>query len=99
MVDASDRANIKTSRYQQVGLQPYDGLITPEGRYYIAGLFGEDGMARLDLWHPEAGVTRILQDYGQGEEKCRSTKCRTLKAGRSRAIRPSFRRWDAMKCS
>lgn len=69
MVDASDRANIKTSRYQQVGLQPYDGLITPEGRYYIAGLFGEDGMARLDLWHPEAGVTRILQDYGQGEEK------------------------------
>ena len=52
-----------------IGQQPYDGLITPDGRYYMAGLFGEDGMAKLDLWHPEQGVQRILHGYGQGEEK------------------------------
>lgn len=51
------------------GKQPYDGLITPDGRYYIAGLFGEDGLALLDLWHPEQGTRRILGGYGRGEEK------------------------------
>lgn len=51
------------------GKQPYDGLITPDGRYYIAGLFGEDGLALLDLWHPEQGTRRILDGYGHGEEK------------------------------
>jgi len=44
-------------------------LITPDGRYYIAGLFGEDGMALLDLWNLDAGVKRILPHYGRGEAK------------------------------
>ncbi|MCE8021817.1 protein nirF [Halomonas sp. MCCC 1A11036] len=57
------------SKFRDVGSMPYDALITPNGRYYIAGLFGEDGMALLDLWHPESGVQRILPDYGQGEER------------------------------
>jgi len=57
------------TRFREVGKQPYDGLLTPDGRYYMAGLFGEDGMAMLDLWHPEQGVTRILSDYGRGETK------------------------------
>ena len=56
-------------RYKNIGRQPYDGLITPDGRYYIAGLFGEDGLAVLDLWHPEKGVKRILDDYGRGSKK------------------------------
>ncbi|MFH1803900.1 MAG: cytochrome D1 domain-containing protein [Pseudomonadota bacterium] len=55
--------------FENIGIQPYDALISPDGRYYIAGLFGEDGMALLDLWHPERGVTRILPDYGKGEER------------------------------
>ncbi len=53
----------------KAGKQPYDGLITPDGRHYIAGLFGEDGLALLDLWHPEKGIQRILNGYGQGSEK------------------------------
>lgn len=57
------------SKFTDVGRQPYDGLITPDGRYYIAGLFGEDGLALLDLWHPEKGVRRILDNYGRGEQK------------------------------
>ncbi|MDX5378666.1 MAG: protein nirF, partial [Halomonas sp.] len=56
-------------KHRDVGREPYDALITGNGRYYIAGLFGEDGMALLDLWHPENGVQRILPDYGRGEER------------------------------
>lgn len=56
-------------RFKDVGQQPYDALITADGRYYMAGLFGEDGMAQLDLWHPERGVKRILGHYGRGQEK------------------------------
>lgn len=57
------------TKFKGVGRLPYDGLITPDGRFYIAGLFGEDGMALLDLWHLEAGVQRILPHYGRGEKK------------------------------
>lgn len=53
----------------EAGESPYDALITPDGRYYIAGLFGEDGLSLLDLWNPEQGVTEILPDYGKGEQK------------------------------
>lgn len=57
------------SRFTDVGNQPYDALLTPDGRYYLAGLFGEDGMAKLDLWHPERGVERVLGNYGRGQQK------------------------------
>ncbi|MFW2438326.1 MAG: cytochrome D1 domain-containing protein [Arenicellales bacterium] len=57
------------TRFKGIGKQPYDGLITPDGRYYIAGLFGEDGLALLDLWHLEKGVKSILNDYGRGSKK------------------------------
>lgn len=57
------------SKFENIGRNPYDALITPDGRHYIAGLFGEDGLALLDLWHPEQGVRRILPHYGKGEEK------------------------------
>ena len=69
VADLSDRARPAITRYRDVGLNPYDALITPDGRYYIAGLFGEDGMALLDLWNPDQGVRRILPDYGKGEQK------------------------------
>src|SRR5690625_3005157 len=44
-------------------------MITSDGRFYVAGLFGEDGLALLDLWHPESGVKRILKDYGRQGQK------------------------------
>lgn len=56
-------------RFRNIGSQPYDALITPNGRFYIAGLFGEDGLALLDLWHPDNGVKRILDNYGRGTKK------------------------------
>ena len=66
--DFSDPRKPVTTRYP-AGLQPYDGLVTPEGRHYLAGLFGEDGIALLDLWQPEKGSRKILAGYGKGEEK------------------------------
>ena len=60
---------VQLTKFEDIGLFPYDALISPDGRYYIAGLFGEDGMALLDLWHVEKGVKHILKDYGKGEQK------------------------------
>jgi protein NirF len=68
IVDASDPKNPSTTRLAGVGKQPYDGFVTPDGRHYIAGLYGEDGLALVDLWHPELGARRVLQGYGRGEE-------------------------------
>ncbi|POA51516.1 MULTISPECIES: cytochrome D1 domain-containing protein [unclassified Pseudomonas] len=67
--DFSQGNTPRITRYTGIGQQPYDALITTDGRYYMAGLFGEDGMAQLDLWHPERGVKRVLGDYGRGQEK------------------------------
>ena len=64
----SDTTSPAIMRFEEIGSQPYDALITPDGRFYIAGLFGEDGLVLLDLWNPEKGVTRILGGYGRGEE-------------------------------
>jgi protein NirF len=52
-------------KFPGVGREPYDAMITADGRYYAAGLFGEDGVALLDLWHLDAGVRRVLDGYGK----------------------------------
>ncbi len=77
----ADLSNLKTdntggntskpriTKFKGIGKNPYDALITPDGRHYIVGLFGEDGMALLDLWNLDAGVKRILDGYGKGEKK------------------------------
>ena len=67
ITDLSDPAHPKTQRWP-AGKQPYDGLVTPDGRYFIAGLFGEDGLAMLDTWRPELGVKKILSGYGRGQD-------------------------------
>ncbi|MES9926341.1 MAG: cytochrome D1 domain-containing protein [Candidatus Thiodiazotropha endolucinida] len=69
MVDMSDQAKPIVRKFMDIGQQPYDALITPDGRYYIAGLYGEDGLALLDMWNLDKGPRRILADYGKGEQK------------------------------
>lgn len=60
---------MELTKFKDVGLFPYDALMSPDGRHYIAGLFGEDGMAMLDLWHPEKGTKKVLENYGKGDKK------------------------------
>jgi protein NirF len=68
VVDLHDVKAPKIQKFK-AGKEPYDALISPDGRYYIAGLFGEEGLALLDLWDLGAGVKRILPAYAKGDEK------------------------------
>jgi protein NirF len=98
LVDAANPHAPVVSKFA-AGLQPYDGLVTPDGRWYVAGLYGEDGYALLDLWHPEKGVRRVLQNYRQGEEKLPVYKMPHLRgwavAGR-RAFVPAIGRHEVL---
>ncbi len=69
IIDMKDPSHPEIQRFDDVGKLPYDALITPDGRYYIAGLFGQDGLSLIDLWHPEQGSRMILPNYGRGEKK------------------------------
>lgn len=69
IADLRDPRQPKLTKFTNTGRNPYDALITTDGRFYLAGLYGEDGLALIDLWHPEAGLKRILSDYGPGDTK------------------------------
>ncbi len=69
MDSKSNKPEAQIKKYKNIGKAPYDALISSNGRYYIAGLFGEDGLSLLDLWHPEKGTTKILSHYGKGQKK------------------------------
>jgi len=69
MTTMTDDQPPSVTRFEDIGREPYDALIDPSGRYYVAGLFGDEGLALLDLWHPERGVERILEGYRQGDER------------------------------
>lgn len=66
---SEDPRHPKLTKFTHIGAQPYDALVSPDGRWYVAGLYGENGIAVLDTWNMEAGVKRVLPDYGRGEEK------------------------------
>ncbi len=68
ITDLSRPGAPRITRFEGIGRQPYDALVTPDGRHYIAGLFGEDGLAMIDLWEREPRVRRILAGYGRGEQ-------------------------------
>jgi len=65
LIDAAEPREPAVRRYHNIGHMPYDAFVTPDGRTYVAGLFGEDGMAMLDLWHADAGVKRIDAGFSQ----------------------------------
>lgn len=69
LIDVNMPRSPSIDKFKNIGKQPYDALLTPDGRYYIAGLFAEPGLALLDLWSPESGVKRILPDYGKNDAK------------------------------
>lgn len=58
----------KIQKLAGVGRLPYDGNVTPDGRHYLAGLFGEDGVVHVDTWQEPLKAERILNGYGRGEE-------------------------------
>ncbi|MCZ7657849.1 MAG: protein nirF [Xanthobacteraceae bacterium] len=69
MADFSRAGAPSISKLQGIGKLPYDANVTPDGRHYLAGLFGEDGVVHVDLWREPLAARRILDGYGRGEEK------------------------------
>lgn len=57
------------TRIEGIGEFPYDALITGDGRTYVAGLFGEDGLTALDLWDASPAPVRVLPGYGRGQQE------------------------------
>lgn len=60
-------AEPKVTTFAKVGAEPYDALVTDDGRTYIVGLFGEDGLDAIDLWAENPEPRRILPDYGRNQ--------------------------------
>ncbi len=58
VIDAGQPGFPVIQKHKNIGVKPYDGLLTPDGRYYIAGLFHSPWVAMLDLWNPET-ITKI----------------------------------------
>ena len=69
VADVADPSKPVLRKFLNIGREPYDGMITSDGRFYAAGLFGEDGVALLDLWNLDAGVKRALASFGRKGEK------------------------------
>jgi protein NirF len=69
IADFSEGATPALTKLTGIGKLPYDGNVTPDGRHYLAGLFGEDGVVHIDLWQVPLKADRILNHYGRGEEK------------------------------
>ncbi|UVO38948.1 protein nirF [Bradyrhizobium arachidis] len=68
----ADLTNVEApavTRLTDVGKLPYDGNVTPDGRHYLAGLFGEDGVVHVDTWQQPLKAERILDGYGRGEQQ------------------------------
>ncbi len=59
----------RITRITGIGDRPYDGLITPDGRTYVAGLFGADHLTALDLWQDPPAARPFLADYAAHDEK------------------------------
>lgn len=99
IADLSEPRKPRVTRFENAGRQPYDALVTPDGRYYIAGLFGEDGLTLIDLWAPEPRPRRILAGYGRGEQALPVYKMPHLRgwavAGR-RAYLPAIGRHEVL---
>jgi protein NirF len=69
LIDCSGTGPPRVFRLGVAGAMPYDGYITSDGRHYLAGLFGEDGLAHVDLWQEPPRIRRVLDGYGKGKEK------------------------------
>lgn len=68
VVDAGKPGFPVVQQHWDVGVEPYDALITPEGRHYLVGFLKSNWMGMLDLWRPHS-MRRILAEQGTGPEE------------------------------
>ncbi|MDO5647876.1 cytochrome D1 domain-containing protein [Paracoccus sp. (in: a-proteobacteria)] len=65
---STDPENPVVAVIDGVGANPYDALMTGNGRNYIIGLFGEKGLTAIDLWSDDPQPVRFLPDYGKDQD-------------------------------
>ena len=65
LADFGAASELRIERFKEIGALPYDALITGDGRHYIAGLFGEDGLAHIDLWQDPP----VVEAHGPSERR------------------------------
>ncbi len=54
---------------------PYDAMITPDGRYYVVGHMKSDRVSVLDLTQPKAGIREVsLRDPGRSYDRADPVK-------------------------
>jgi hypothetical protein len=73
-----------------IGANPYDALLTGDGRTYIVGLFGEKGLTAVDLWQDPPKVTPLPARLRQGPARSaglQDAASAGLDAGRRRLSR------------
>jgi len=68
LIDCSGEGAPDVRVVGNAGQLPYDGYVTADGRHYLAGLFGEDGLAHVDTWKEPLTVERVLAGYGKGKD-------------------------------
>lgn len=54
-------------RFRAAAQNPFDGLITPDGRYYVNAHFNSGVLSLVDLWNPEADARKI--SFGPASER------------------------------
>ncbi|TAK48677.1 MAG: protein nirF [Xanthobacteraceae bacterium] len=69
IADFSRGATPVLTKFPDAGALPYDANVTGDGRHYLAGLFGEDGITYLDLWDDAPKLRRVFQGYNAGRDK------------------------------
>ncbi len=58
----------RLTKISGIGNRPYDGLVTSDGRTYVAGLFGDDHLTALDLWQERPAPRPFLAGYAAHDE-------------------------------
>ncbi|MFN3937440.1 MAG: cytochrome D1 domain-containing protein [Gemmobacter sp.] len=59
----------KVTRMGETGANPYDAVLSGDGRHFVVGLFGEKGLTLFDMWQDRPEPVRFLSDYGrEGED-------------------------------
>ena len=69
IADFSHSMSPELTKFTNVGRLPYDGNVTGDARHYLAGLFGEDGFAHIDLWEDHPAATRVFEGYNSGRDR------------------------------
>lgn len=67
VIDAGKPGFPVVHRFWDAGVEPYDALITPDGRHYVVGFLRSNWMGLLDLWHPERMRRILAVPEGAGE--------------------------------